>query len=240
MKHSSVNGLVNEQTVQDLYDMLLEKSRKYLDVQPSMPAAGSVQTKGRENFYSQRQSTGKNSIENTCFFFGSADHWMKDCPRRSMQPAGSTGQSSNSGAKNQPVKYQPKPTTGQKGKSKGKGRGKGDPKKKAPTFSSGGKNRPAARAIEGEEEEVPEYETENQEYEEFSEQPLDPFEPQEEEEQNYQEEAQPTETIKMILATMENFVLESQAERKALASIKALQNDDSNQVSPIVCRTGVL
>ena len=69
-----------------------------------------------------------------------------------MQSVGSTGQSSNSGAKNQPVKYQPKPTTGQKGKNKGKGRGKGDPKKKAPTSSAGGKNRPAARAIEGEEE----------------------------------------------------------------------------------------
>ena len=70
MKHSSVNGLVNEQTVQDLHDMVLENWRNYLDVQPSMPAAGSVQTKGGENFNSQRQSTGKNSIENACFFVG--------------------------------------------------------------------------------------------------------------------------------------------------------------------------
>ena len=27
MKHSSVNGLVNEQTVQEMYEMLLESSR---------------------------------------------------------------------------------------------------------------------------------------------------------------------------------------------------------------------
>ena len=44
----------------------------------------------------------------------------------------------------------------------------------------------------------------------------------------------------MILATMENYFLESHAERKALASIKALKNDDSNQVPPIVCRSRVL
>ena len=89
-----------------------------------MPAAGSVRTKGRENFNSQRQSTGKNSTENTCFFCGSADHWMKDCPHRSTQPACSTGQSSSPGAKGQPIKPKPKPVPGQKGKSKGKGRGK--------------------------------------------------------------------------------------------------------------------
>ena len=47
---------------------------------------------------------------------------------------------------------------------------------------------------------------------------------------------------------MENYVLESQAERKALASIKALKNDEnslslqicSNQVPAIVCKSRVL
>ena len=135
MKHSSVNGLVNEQTVQDLYDMLLENSRKYLDIQPSMPAANAAQTKGKENFSSQRQAAGKNSAENACYYCGSADHWMKDCPHRSTQSASSTGQSSSSGMKSQPVKNQPRPTTGQMGKGKGK-RG---PKKKLGTSSSGGK-----------------------------------------------------------------------------------------------------
>ena len=36
MKHSNVNGLVDEQTMQDLYDMLLGNSRKYFDVQPAL------------------------------------------------------------------------------------------------------------------------------------------------------------------------------------------------------------
>ena len=80
MKHSRVNGLVSEKTVQDLYDILLETSRKYLDIQPSMPAANAAQTKGKENFSSQRQVAGNNSAENACYYCGSADHWMKDCP----------------------------------------------------------------------------------------------------------------------------------------------------------------
>ena len=83
MKHSSVNGLVNEKTVQDLYDMLLESSRKYLDFQPSTPAANVAQTKGKENVSSQKQATGNSPAENACYYCGSAGHWMKDCPHRS-------------------------------------------------------------------------------------------------------------------------------------------------------------
>ena len=87
----------------------------------------------------------------------------------------------------------------------------------------------------------PEYDPEGQEYGECPEQPSDPFEPQEEEEeQSYQEEAPPTETIKTILATMQDFMLESQAEEKALASVKVLQKDDSEEFPPIACRSGVL
>ena len=48
MKHSSVNGLVNEKTVSDSYNMLLENSRKYLDVQPAAPLAGATQAKGKD------------------------------------------------------------------------------------------------------------------------------------------------------------------------------------------------
>ena len=47
LKHSSVNGLVDEKTVQDLYDMLLENPRKYLDTQPAAPAAGALQSKDK-------------------------------------------------------------------------------------------------------------------------------------------------------------------------------------------------
>ena len=44
----------------------------------------------------------------------------------------------------------------------------------------------------------------------------------------------------MILVTMENFLLESQTEQKALASVKVLQNEDSKEFPPIACRSGVL
>ena len=47
MKHSSVNGLANEQTVQEMYDMLVENSRKYLDY-PLPADAKSLQFKGKD------------------------------------------------------------------------------------------------------------------------------------------------------------------------------------------------
>ena len=48
MKHSSVNGLVNEQIVQEMYDMLVENSRKYLDYSPLPADAKSLQFKGKD------------------------------------------------------------------------------------------------------------------------------------------------------------------------------------------------
>ena len=59
MKHSSVNGLVNEQTVQEMFDMFVENSRKYLDNSPSLPDAQALQFKGKDRKNSQGQSTGK-------------------------------------------------------------------------------------------------------------------------------------------------------------------------------------
>ena len=35
MKHSSVNGLVSEQTVQELYEMIVDNARGYVDVGPN-------------------------------------------------------------------------------------------------------------------------------------------------------------------------------------------------------------
>ena len=35
MKHSSVNGLVSNETVQEMYDMIVENARNFLDVPPS-------------------------------------------------------------------------------------------------------------------------------------------------------------------------------------------------------------
>ena len=65
---------------------------------------------------------------------------MKDCPRKSTQSVGSQGQSSSSGGKNQSMKNQPRPTSGQKGE-KGRGKGKDEKyvKKKLGSSSYGGK-----------------------------------------------------------------------------------------------------
>ena len=38
MKHSSVNGLVDEQTVQDMYEMIVESARRFLDTPSSTDA----------------------------------------------------------------------------------------------------------------------------------------------------------------------------------------------------------
>ena len=48
MKDISVNGLVDEQTVQEMYDMLVENSRKYL---------AAIQRERSEK--TQEQNTGK-------------------------------------------------------------------------------------------------------------------------------------------------------------------------------------
>ena len=165
MKHSSVNGLVNDKTVSDLYDMLLEHSRKYLDVQPAVPLAGAMQAKGKDYPNAQKQSSSRNFPPNTCFYCGSADHWMKDCPHRAGSSAGSKGQSSNSGGKGQSGKPKPKSVPTPKGSNKGKGKGKGDSKKKPPRYSSGQGNRPSAKECNGEyDEEAPESDQGSQGY----------------------------------------------------------------------------
>ena len=47
MKHSAVNGLVDETTVQQMYDMIVENARKYLDV-PSTADAKALQSEGKD------------------------------------------------------------------------------------------------------------------------------------------------------------------------------------------------
>ena len=111
MKHSSVNGLVNEQIVQEMYDMLVENSRKYLDY-PSTVDAKALQPKGKDRRKPQEQNTGKGSVDYACHYCGSVDHWIKDCPNKPAQMGqptgnqqyGSQNQSSNPVNKGQPAK----------------------------------------------------------------------------------------------------------------------------------------
>ena len=65
MKHSSVNGLVSEQTVQEMYDMIVENARSVLDVPPSADAkALQSGTKDRKKPY--EQSALRNQADFAC------------------------------------------------------------------------------------------------------------------------------------------------------------------------------
>ena len=58
MKHSSVNGLVSEEAGQEMYDMIVENSRKYFYA-PSSADAKALQTEAKDRKNLQDQSTGK-------------------------------------------------------------------------------------------------------------------------------------------------------------------------------------
>ena len=76
MEHSSVNGLVNETTVQQMYDMIVENARKYLDT-PAAPDAKQFRTKGMEQKKPQEQLAGRNSTYYACYHCGSKEHLVK-------------------------------------------------------------------------------------------------------------------------------------------------------------------
>ena len=81
MKHSSVNGLVSERTVQEMYDMIVENARSFLDA-PSSADAKALQSRGKDRKRPQDQAGTKNSADYACFGCGSKEHWFKDCPHR--------------------------------------------------------------------------------------------------------------------------------------------------------------
>ena len=90
MKHSSVNGLVNEQTVQEMYDMIVENSRRFLDTPSSMDAKA-LPAKGRDRTRAQDQAINKGSTDYGCYGCGSSDHWIKDCPWKQAQNTSQQG-----------------------------------------------------------------------------------------------------------------------------------------------------
>ena len=49
MKHSAVNGLVSEDTVRQMYDMIIENARKYLDLPATVDARALQKGKDRKN-----------------------------------------------------------------------------------------------------------------------------------------------------------------------------------------------
>ena len=71
--HSSINGLMSEQMVDEMYGMMLEHARKYVDGNNLHAGVRALQPRAKETF--RRPMDGKGySSENTCFNCGSKDH----------------------------------------------------------------------------------------------------------------------------------------------------------------------
>ena len=128
-KNSSVNGLVNEETVKSLYDMILDHARSYLTVKAEAAKA-----------LAEKQNT------DGCFICGSKDHWYNDCPK-AEERKGVKGQPGKGGGKYQVANgagnyYQQQQQPG-KGKAKGqpKGQGKGQPPAKQQGDAQKGKGK---------------------------------------------------------------------------------------------------
>ena len=112
MKHSSVNGLISEETVRQMYDMIIENARRFLDA-PLGPDARAVQ-KGKDRRKGQEQMAGKGANDYACHYCGSPDHWIKDCPARIKDE----NQKKLAGEKNQPARVQQKGQPQKKGEKK--------------------------------------------------------------------------------------------------------------------------
>ena len=118
MGHSSVNGLVNENTVQQMYDMIVENARKYLDTIEA-PDAKKMQAKGKDTPKPQDQNAGKGYQDFSCYHCGSKEHLIKDFPHKPVQA-------------NPPTRVPPKAQPPRKPKGSGKGKGKDGTKRSMP------------------------------------------------------------------------------------------------------------
>ena len=76
MKHSSVNGLMELSTVQEVFDMIVEYARGFIDASSSAEAKAIQQrTKERKRF--SDQSGVRNSGEMECYGCGTKDHFLR-------------------------------------------------------------------------------------------------------------------------------------------------------------------
>ena len=161
MKHSSVNGLVDEQTVQEMYEMIVENSRRFLDT-PSSTDAKALPAMEKPRIKAQDKGINKVSVDYACYGCGSSDHWIKDCPMKQAQNRlqqrtqffQSRAQLPNWSNKTYSGKPPPRTQSQNKGKGKGKGKNKGKEDSRNLFQKGKGKGnnkvRPAARAIEWE------------------------------------------------------------------------------------------
>ena len=114
-----------KKTVEQMYDMIVENARRYLDVPPEdLPTSKKLEPKNRGK--PREQGAGRQSQDDTCFQCGSKDHWIRDCPHReqpkqqSPKPTGTKIWTPQPGTA---IRSSFKPKTspkGKKGDSKGK------------------------------------------------------------------------------------------------------------------------
>ena len=79
MKHSSINGLVDEKTVEQMYQMIVENARRYMNIAADeMPNAKKVDPKPSSK---PKDYKGRDDKDAGCWRCGSKSHWIRDCPQ---------------------------------------------------------------------------------------------------------------------------------------------------------------
>ena len=112
MKHSSVNGLVSAQTVQELYEMITDNARVYVDGNP-VADVRAVQQRPYDSRQKRKSPDQQDAdARQRCHKCGSKDHWWRDCPSSKVMPK--PGQSSRGFERPQPQRY-PSRTSGNAG-----------------------------------------------------------------------------------------------------------------------------
>merc|ERR1711867_283038 len=170
-QHSSVNGLVGLQTVQELHDMIVDHSRPYADGAPNADVKA-VQPRQYDR-RRQYEQPAQRREDMECYNCGSKDHLYRECPQPKKQNY--VPQYPDPGQ--QPARYPPKGAgkgapKGQqqqhKGDKDGKGKGKkGKDDAKNPNYKGkGGKRqaKPGARAAQDWNRDNPEYPSEDYGY----------------------------------------------------------------------------
>ena len=82
MNHSSMNGKVSKESVEELFNMITEHARMYVEISPNAEkneAKMLQQRQQRKRPQGYYQADASPPV-NRCYQCGSKDHWVKDCP----------------------------------------------------------------------------------------------------------------------------------------------------------------
>ena len=250
-QHSSVNGLVSEQTVQELYEMIVDNARGYVDGIPNADVKVVQQRQyDRRKPYEQQAQRREDMV---CYNCGSKDHLYRECPNPRRQnyvqpyqdPVQQPQRYSPKGAGRGAPKGQHQPKGEKDGKGKGK-RGKDDAKNQSPKGKGGKRQgRPGAKAAQEWNYDNPEYPCEDYGYDEYppedQEQEQETGEPNEEEPYDYgygwdgqedQEESEPPENnesvVKTVVTVMQKYAEELAREQQESLSLSSLALEDGD------------